>query len=101
MEIVIAIIGACTGSGVTAIVLAALQHRWAKSDKQDAIVGALKVLMIDRVRHLGGKYIADKSVTLADKETLEDMHRAYKALGGNGHLDTVMHGVRELPIRQE
>ena len=101
MEIVIAIIGACTGSGVTAIVLAALQHRWAKSDKQDAIVGALKVHMIDRVRHLGGKYIADKSVTLADKETLEDMHRAYKALGGNGHLDTVMHGVRELPIRQE
>lgn len=53
------------------------------------------------MRHLGGKYIADKSVTLADKETLEDMHRAYKALGGNGHLDTVMHGVRELPIRQE
>ena len=101
MEIVIAILGACTGSGVTAIVLAVLQRRWAKSDKQDAIVGALKVLMIDLVRHRGGKYIAAKSVTLADKENLEDMHRAYKALGGNGHLDTVMHGVRELPIRQE
>ena len=101
MEVVIAILGACTGSGVTAIVLAVLQRRWAKSDKQDAIVGALKVLMIDRVRYLGGKYIADNSVTLADKETLEDMHRAYKALGGNGHLDTVMRGVGELPIRQE
>lgn len=101
MEILIAIMGACTGSGVTAILLALLQRHWAKKDKSDAIVQALKVLMIDRVRWLGGKYIAAETVSLADKETLEEMHRAYKALGGNGHLDTVMHGVAELPIRQE
>lgn len=101
MEIVIAIIGACTSSGLTAILLAVLQHRWAKRDKRDAIVAALKTMMIDRVRHLGVRYIADNSISLADKENLVEMHRAYKALGGNGHLDTVMRDVGNLPIRDK
>ncbi len=89
-----------TGSGVTAIVLAVMQRKWAKDDRQDAIVEALKVLMIDRVRYLGNRYIQEGSVKLSDKETLQDMHRAYKALGGNGHLNTVMAEVDELPIRK-
>ena len=94
------IISAVTSSGVTAIILALLQRKWAKDDRQDAIVEALKVLMIDRVRYLGNRYIQEGSVKLSDKETLQDMHRAYKALGGNGHLNTVMAEVDELPIRK-
>lgn len=101
MEIVIAIIGACTSSGLTAVLLAVLQHRWAKRDKRDAIVEALKTMMIDVVRHRGAHYLADNSVSLGDKENLEDMYRAYKALGGNGHLDTVMRDVGKLPIRNK
>ena len=38
---------------------------------------------------------------MGDKETLQDMHRAYKALGGNGHLDTAMEAVEKLPIHNE
>lgn len=94
------IISAVTSSGVTAIILALLQRKWTKDDRQDAIVEALKVLMIDRVRYLGNRYIQEGSVKLSDKETLQDMHRAYKALGGNGHLNTVMAEVDELPIRK-
>ena len=94
------IISAVTSSGVTAIILALLQRKWAKDDRQDAIVEALKVLMIDRVRYLGNRYIQEGSVKLSDKETLQDMHRAYKTLGGNGHLNTVMAEVDELPIRK-
>ncbi len=100
-EILQIIISAVTGSGVTAIILALLQRKWAKDDKSDAIVEALKVLMVDRVRHLGQAYIEAGSINLSDKEALEEMHRAYKALGGNGHLNTIMAEVDDLPLRKE
>lgn len=101
IEIVQIVISAVTGSGVTAIILALLQRKWARDDKSDAIVEALKVLMVDRVRHLGQAYISAGSVSLSDKEALEEMHRAYKALGGNGHLNTIMAEVDDLPLRKE
>lgn len=98
MEVFQLVVGAATGSGVTAVILALLQRKWSKDDKQDAMVDALKVLMIDRVRYLGQCYVARGEITLADKETLEEMHRAYKALGGNGHLNTIMDEVEDLPL---
>lgn len=91
---------ACS-SGLTGLVLALLQRHWSKQDKQDSIVSALKVLTVDRVRYLAQCYIRDGDITLEDKETLQDMHRAYKALGGNGHLDTAMEAVEKLPIHNE
>ena len=94
-------VSAVTGSGVTAIILALLQRKWSRDDKSDAIVEALKVLMVDRVRHLGQAYIAAGSVSLSDKEALEEMHRAYRALGGNGHLNTIMDEVERLPVTSE
>ena len=91
---------ACSSS-LTGLVLALLQRHWSKQDKQDSIVSALKVLTVDRVRYLARCYIRDGDITLEDKETLQDMHRAYKALGGNGHLDTAMAAVEKLPIHNE
>lgn len=105
MELLIGILGAGIGSGFMAIVLAALQRKWAKDDKEDsridALVNAQKVMMIDRVRWLGNQYIRAKEITLSDKDTLVDMHKAYKALGGNGHLDVVMHEIEKLPVVEE
>lgn len=96
------IVTACLGSsGLTALILAVLQRRWAKEDKQDAIVAAIKVLTLDRVKYLAKCHIRDGYIDLGDKETLQDMHRAYKALGGNGHLDTAMAAVEKLPIHNE
>lgn len=98
MQIVVACLGS---SGLTAIILAVMQRRWACQDRQDAIVDGLKVLTVDRVRYLGRSYINNHSISLEDKENLQDMYRAYKALGGNGHLETVMHEVEQLPIVSE
>lgn len=98
MEFIIGILGAGIGSGIMAIVLAMLQRRWANSDKSDAIVAGLKVLTVDRVRYLGKCYIEQKEITLDDKENLQEMYRAYKALGGNGHLEIVMNEVNGLPV---
>lgn len=101
MSAVEVLCAAMSSSGLTAIILAAMQRRWNKADRRDAIVQALKVLTVDRVRYLARCYIKDGGIALEDKETLQDMHRAYKALGGNGHLDTAMAEVERLPIRNE
>lgn len=101
-SLIIALIGAVTGSGVSSIVVAVLQRKWAKADKHDervdALVAANKVLMIDKVRSLGKKYIADGEIHFEDKENLQEMYDAYKSLGGNGHLDMVMAEVNHLKV---
>lgn len=89
-------------SGIASVVVACLNRHWSKQDKADtridALVEAQKVLMIDRVRHLGQTYIVANEISLADKEGLRAMYRAYKALGGNGHLETVMDEVENLRV---
>lgn len=94
---------ACMGSsGLASVIVALLNRHWTKKDKkdekQDAIVEGLKVLTVDRVRYLGKCYMIDREIDLEDKENLEAMYGAYKALGGNGHLETVMAEVRRLPV---
>ena len=105
MEFVIGILGAGIGSGLMAIVLAALQRKWKKEDEAridpeliKALVEAQKVMIVDRVQYLGGNYIHAGEISLEEKETIKAMHKAYKALGGNGHLDTVMEEVDKLPV---
>ena len=103
MELTLAILGAVLGSsGVTTIIVALLNRRWAKKDrgdtKLDAVVEAQKLIMLDRVRYMGKQYISEHEIGLEDKETLEAMYRAYKALGGNGHLDTLMDEIERLPV---
>lgn len=101
-NMVLALIGALTGSGVSSIVVVLLQRKWAKQDKHDervdALVAATKVQMIDRVRELGKRYIAEGEIHLEDKENLIEMYNAYKRLGGNGHLETVMSEVKNLKV---
>ena len=102
MDIVIGILGAGIGSGVMAIVLACLQRKWQKADKADsridALVSAQKVLMIDRVHYLAERYIEKGEISLSQKETIQEMYHAYKALGGNGHLDLAMEEIAHLEV---
>ena len=90
------------GAGLMAIVNNVISHRIKKNDKEDERIAALtesqKLLMQDRVRYLGSKFIEEKKISLEDKEMLQAMHKAYQALGGNGHLDTVMREVDKLQI---
>lgn len=112
-NIIIAIIAALGGSGITSILVAIMKRRWKKQDdaekitpkridnlelKVDALVRCNKVMAVDRIRYLGLCYINTEGVTLEEKETLHEMHEAYKDLGGNGHLDTVMKEVDKLKI---
>lgn len=97
------LVAVVSSSGIASIVVACLNRHWAKKDKADtridALVEAQQVLMIDRVRHLGRGYIQDGCISLPDKEQIIAMYAAYKALGGNGHLETVMAEINRLEVR--
>lgn len=104
MEPILTILLAVVGSsGVASIIVAVLQHHWSKKatadTRIDALVEAQQVLMIDRVRYLGKCYIEQGNIALADKENLNAMYNAYKALGGNGHLETVMGEINRLEVK--
>jgi len=98
--ILLAVVGS---SGVASIVVACLQRHWSRKDREDgridALVAAQQVLMVDRVRHLGKGYIQDGYIELSDKENITAMYSAYKALGGNGNLETVMREIDKLEVR--
>lgn len=103
---VVTIILACLGSsGLASVIVAMLNRKWAKDDREDsrieAIVNAEKVVMVDRVRWLSKQYMAQGCISLEDKENIKEMYKAYKALGGNGHLDTAMDEINKLPVGAE
>ena len=97
------LIGVCGCTGIFNLVTVILQHRWSKKDSNDkridALVEAQTVIMIDRVRFLGRSYLSDGVISLSDKENLQGMYQAYKALGGNGHLETIMAEIDRLEVK--
>ena len=101
----IALIAGLTGSGISAIIIAILQRRWQKQDREDsrldALVNAQKLTMIDSVKRSAKKYIRMGQISLEDKEHLKEQYDAYKALGGNGHLDTTMNAINLLKVVDE
>lgn len=102
-EIILTLVAALLGStGVSTVVVACLNHRWSKKDKKnalmDALVEAQQVVMLDRIRYLGEKYIAAGEIRLADKLNLKAMYKAFKKLGGNGDADPIMEEVDRLPV---
>lgn len=76
---------------------AAKDDRACDGDKH--IKNALRILMYDRIKHLGKCYIEKKSVTADELEDLVAMHKCYHDdLDGNGFLDTLMAQVKALPF---
>lgn len=100
LTIALAVLGS---SGLSTVIVALLQRHWSKKDREDsridALVTAQQTLMIDRVRHLGQNYIEAGRISLPDKENIVAMYNAYKSLGGNGHLETVMSEIDRLEVR--
>lgn len=102
MNVVIGILGAGIGSGLMAIILACLQHKWKKEDQSDvridALVASQKIMMVHTVKSLARPYIEHGEICIEEKETLQEMYAAYKALGGNGHLDPTMEAINRLKV---
>lgn len=62
----------------------------------------LRIIMLDRIRYLGHAYLKDGEIDYDDRKYLNEMHRVYHdSLGGNGDLDTLMHCVNDLPLKNK
>ena len=69
--------------------------------KLAALVESQKIVMLDRIRYLGQKYVEAGEIDFDDRRILNAMHESYHAgLGGNGDADVIMREVNALPLRK-
>ena len=74
----------------------------AQDVKLDGCVYGLRILLHDKIKHLGQKYLEDKEIDFDDRQIFLDMHNAYhNGLGGNGNLDELVKSVRAIPLKGE
>lgn len=66
----------------------------------DNLTIAMRMLMYDRIKHLGNTYLDRGSISSEELADLLAMHKVYhEALNGNGFLDTVMDKVKAMPVK--
>lgn len=71
------------------------------SKKIDAIAKGVMLLELDKIKHLGLRFIREKGITYEDRALLHKMHENYhNELSGNGDLDQIMSDVDDLPLIQ-
>ena len=65
----------------------------------EALIVSNRLMMLDRILHLGLSYIKRGEVTFEERKNLHDMHESYHyGLMGNGDADLIMEAVDELPL---
>jgi hypothetical protein len=110
LQLLVAIFGgSALGSLFTAVGNYILQMRKHRDDKDDSECGdiqalklAVRLIMLDRVRYLGLKYISEGEIDFDDRRILNQMHDSYhNGLGGNGDLDQIMRQVNQLPLKTQ
>jgi hypothetical protein len=94
------IIIAIISSGALSTLVSSLFNIWqTRKKKNDGVRAGMKMLLYDRIKHLGKGYIQRGYVTTDELEDLTAMHEIYhEELEGNGFLDTLMKNVKSLPI---
>ena len=98
-----AIIIAIISSGALSTLISGLFNLWQmRKKKQDGVREGIKILLYDRIKHLGKAYIERGYITAEELEDLTTMHEIYHdpyGLNGNGFLDAIMRNVKSLPIK--
>lgn len=73
----------------------------ARRRKGSAEQNGLRILLYDRIKHLGKSYLRRGSISFEEREDLNAMHQVYhNELGGNGDLDALMKAVFELNLEE-
>lgn len=70
-------------------------------DRKNGLRAAMRILLDDRLCHLGEHYLAQGHITQEQLKVFTKMHQAYKNLGGNGYHKTLMKRIEELPLKKE
>lgn len=63
----------------------------------NAVQAGIKCMLRDRIIHNHEKYMSLQYCPLSVRSNMEDMHAAYKALGGNGAIDHIVTELGDLP----
>lgn len=97
-SIIVAIIGS---GALSAVISGVFQLLAKKNEKKTASGKALLALLWDSTDSLGQRYIEEGSITADELHRILTMFEAYKGLGGNGYMDTLIDNVKRLPIRDK
>lgn len=84
------------GSAVGALWAALL--KWKK--KQSALEAGVRALLRDRIIRTCEHYLSCGDVPVYGLENIDQMYRAYHALGGNGTVTKLVEDVKRLPTRR-
>ena len=96
-DIIIAIIGSGALSAAISAIVAAVNNR---ERKRHGVSAGTRMILYDRIKFLGKKYIASGEIEADALEDLIEMHRIYHdELDGNGYLDTLIEQVKHLKIK--
>lgn len=73
--------------------------RHVSKNKQETctVQEGIKCMLRDRIIQNHERYICLGNCPLSVRENMEDMHAAYKALGGNGAIDHIVEELNNLP----
>lgn len=86
---------------ISAVLGYLLAQRTKAKQVDTSIQAGVRILLYDRIKHLGKKYVARGYVSLEELEDLHNMHRIYHdELIGNGFLDSLMNAVNQLPHKE-
>lgn len=97
MSILLQILTIVLSSGVVSGVVSIITLIINRKDKNNKQTKGLRILLYDRIKHLGRCYIDAGEVSYDDLEDLINMHKVYHDdLGGNGFLDSIMSQVDRL-----
>lgn len=126
MQVLMTVIGGAVGaaivSGIFGIIMWKLNRKAQVEDRQEdkeqesadalkaevetineqlsGLTVAMRMLMYDRIKHLGNSYLKRDSISSEELADLIEMHRVYHdTLKGNGFLDTLMEKVKALPVK--
>lgn len=126
MQVLMTVIGGAVGaaivSGIFGIIMWKLNRKAQVEDRQEdkeqenadalkaevetineqlsGLTVAMRMLMYDRIKHLGNSYLKRGYITSEELADLIEMHRVYHdTLKGNGFLDTLMEKVKALPVK--
>lgn len=100
-----AIIIAIISSGALSTLISGLFNIWQmRKKRRDGVREGIKILLYDRIKHLGKAYIERGYISAEELEDLTTMHEIYHdpdGLNGNGFLDAIMKNVKSLPMKGE
>ena len=93
--LVIAFLGSSVIATLIQCIFTAFRER---KKKKDSTRDGIRILLYDRIKSKGRKYIAAQEITTEDLEDLIAMHNIYHGMGGNGFLDKIMSEVKALKL---